>query len=154
MRKSYVYEIVNLMGTVEYVGETYNPVYRWKQHTKRKPTNGQGTFYNRADVFMNVVKVFDTKKEAFNYQCKLQKEYGLKTDYDAMVERQSIITKIPRKTALPIIANDYETGTFIQEFNSIREAARVLMIKSHQNIRAVLSGEFKQVKGYTFEYKL
>lgn len=152
MKKSYVYEIVNLMGTVEYVGETYRPKYRFKQHTKTKPSNGSGSFYNRADVFMNIVKEFDTKKEAFDYQCRLQKYYGLKTDYDAMKERQIIITKIPRRTAISIVASDLN-GNYVGEFSSLREAARELMIKSHQNIKAVLSGKFNQIKGYRFQYK-
>jgi predicted RNA-binding Zn-ribbon protein involved in translation (DUF1610 family) len=29
---------------------------------------------------MNIVTNFDNRKEAYNYQCDLQKEYGLKTD--------------------------------------------------------------------------
>ena len=82
--KKYVYELYNLLGTVEYVGETINPKDRFRKHTKSKA----GKFYGRADIQMNVVKDFDNKKEAYSYQCKLQKHYGLKTDIDLLSEGQ------------------------------------------------------------------
>ena len=76
MEKRYVYELINLMGTVEYVGETKQPTKRYKEHVKWN----RGKFYKRGDILMNIVKEFDNKIEAFHYQCNLQKEYGLITD--------------------------------------------------------------------------
>ena len=75
MKKYYVYEIVNLMGTVEHVGETTMPKQRWYNH---KGVNGK--FYKRADVFMNIINEFDNRKDAYEHQCILQKEYNLITD--------------------------------------------------------------------------
>ncbi len=82
MKKWYVYELVNLMGTVEYVGETSNPTRRLNEHIKYK-SNGQcnrGKFLGRVDIFMNIVKEFNNRSEAWHYQCDLQLEYGLKSD--------------------------------------------------------------------------
>jgi predicted GIY-YIG superfamily endonuclease len=82
MKKWYVYELVNLMGTVEYVGETINPKNRLKVHKCNSKHYGAGAFNKRADIFMNIVREFDSKKEAFDYQCDLQTHYGLLTDLD------------------------------------------------------------------------
>ena len=89
MKKYYVYELVNLMGTVEYVGETTNPKSRFSNHKTKsnKVRGGGGKFKNRADIFFNIVKEFDTKEEAYDYQCKLQKEYGFETDLEKMKSR-------------------------------------------------------------------
>ena len=83
MKKWYVYEIVNLMGTVEYVGESIDLKKRWYNH---KCINGK--FHNRSDIFMNIVKEFNNKKDAFFYQCQLQSEYGLETDSNKMSRPQ------------------------------------------------------------------
>jgi predicted GIY-YIG superfamily endonuclease len=81
MEKRYVYELVNLMGTVEYVGETKQPKKRFCEHVKWS----RGKFYGRADIIMNIASEFDTKKEAFIHQCELQKQYGLITDSEKMI---------------------------------------------------------------------
>ena len=78
--KHYVYELINLLGTVEYVGETRNPKDRMRMHTKVKPGPGCGKFYGRQDIIMNIVAEFGTRREAWKYQCKLQKGYGMETD--------------------------------------------------------------------------
>ena len=38
-KKHYVYELYNLLGIVEYVGETVNPKLRFDKHIKTKPIN-------------------------------------------------------------------------------------------------------------------
>ena len=93
MKKWYVYELINTMGTVEYVGESTNPEQRFNTHTKRKSVlkkdgkpNGFGKFYKRIDIFMNIVKEFDNKTDAWFFQCKLQKEWGLKSDSETNSE--------------------------------------------------------------------
>jgi predicted GIY-YIG superfamily endonuclease len=80
--KYYVYELINLLGTVEYVGETRNPKRRESQHTKDKPGhgNGSGKFYGRQDLIMNIVAEFPRRREALDLQDKLQKSYGFETD--------------------------------------------------------------------------
>ena len=76
--KFYVYELINLMGTIEYVGETYNPEQRYKNHI----IDRNGKFKGRTDLIMNIVAEFPTKAEAYAYQCKLQNEYGWESDLD------------------------------------------------------------------------
>lgn len=90
MKKWYVYELVNLMGSVEYVGETSNLKDRIYTHLKRKPDNyGRGKFYGRNDIIINIAAEFDNKKQAFSHQCKLQKEYGLISDNEKLAENGS-----------------------------------------------------------------
>ena len=85
--KKYVYELVNLMGTVEHVGETLYPKKRLSDHCGKN-----GKFYGRQDISMHIVKEFNNKQEAWDYQCKLQKEYGLITD--AENQSQYFVKKI------------------------------------------------------------
>ena len=75
MKKYFVYELINLVGTVEYVGETTNSKARYNHHVCK-----DGKFPNRKDLILNIVTSFNTKKEAFNYQCELQTKYGFETD--------------------------------------------------------------------------
>ena len=108
MKKWYVYEIVNLMGTVEYVGESINPKRRWIQHKCKVISNGQGTFANRSDVFMNVVNEFDNRRNALDKQYELQIEYGLKTDLE---KKRYICTKETKlKLSIAHKGNKYNLG--------------------------------------------
>ncbi len=148
MKKWYVYELVNLMGTIEYVGETYDIKQRLYNHTKTNKSIWDGKFYGRNDIFMNIVAEFDNNKDAFEYQCKLQKEYGFETDLDKM---QYSIKKAYEKLNKPILCFDYKSNKFLAEFSSQREASRILNVN---NIDKVLKGTINHTKGYRFEYKL
>ena len=77
MDKKYVYELTNAYGIVEYVGESINPIGRFREHTHRKfrPKKGCGKFYGRTDLTLNILAEFENYKEAFDYQCQLQKKY-------------------------------------------------------------------------------
>ena len=81
MKEYFVYELINLLGTIEYVGETQHPKQRFNYHK-----SNAGNFTKRQDLIMNIVNVFNTEREAWDYQCKLQNEYGLKTDREIMSE--------------------------------------------------------------------
>ena len=100
MKTHYVYELYNLLGSLEYVGETCNPKVRMYHHTKIKPIvgSGCGKFYGRSDIFMHLVKEFDNKKDSFRYQCQLQQEYGMITDREKLIGPESEETK--RKKSL------------------------------------------------------
>lgn len=76
----YVYELINSLGTVEYVGETIDPKRRMWQHIK----NVNGIFSGRLDLHMNIVDSFETKKEAYEFQNELQEFWGLKPDNKKM----------------------------------------------------------------------
>jgi predicted GIY-YIG superfamily endonuclease len=75
--KHFVYEIINTLGTIEYVGETANPENRMVHHIGLN-----GKFYGRNDIAMSIVAEFDNRKDAYAYQCKLQNEYGWESDLD------------------------------------------------------------------------
>ena len=75
----HVYELINTLGTVEYVGETDNPPRRFKRHLSK-----QGKFRGRLDLHMHIVNSFATKKEAYAFQNELQKAWGLQPDNERM----------------------------------------------------------------------
>jgi predicted GIY-YIG superfamily endonuclease len=147
-----VYKLVNSKNEIEYIGETMNPEDRYNVH---KST--QGKFYKRNDIEMIIIKSFNSKKQAFNYQCKLQIQYGFKTDIETLTQNakqgsikriQNLKNGIPHKRA--IICFNYKTGEYITEFESIRQAERDLNV---DNIEKVLNKKYKQCGGYYFEYK-
>jgi predicted GIY-YIG superfamily endonuclease len=80
MKQYSVYELINLMGTIEYVGKTCNPRQRWNAHKCNSNDGFNGKFYGRSDISMYIVKSFDNKKDALDYEEKLQKEWGFTSD--------------------------------------------------------------------------
>jgi predicted GIY-YIG superfamily endonuclease len=70
----YVYELINSVDTIEYVGETYRPTYRLKQHINY---NNGGQFNGRQDLIMNIVSQFNTRAEALKLERQLKIEYNL-----------------------------------------------------------------------------
>jgi predicted GIY-YIG superfamily endonuclease len=116
MKKWYVYELYNLVGTVEHVGESINPIIRFYDHTKRKPIAGHGYFYNRQDIQMNIVKEFDNRREALDCQYELQEHYGLKTDKDKISESNKGKSKSPKTAEHKLKLSMAQKGkTFLEE---------------------------------------
>lgn len=77
----YVYELINLMGGVDYVGHSDNPNGRFIQHTQRKPQGRSiGKFYGRQDLLVNIVSAHPTRTEAKREEMRLQKFWGFKTE--------------------------------------------------------------------------
>lgn len=138
---------------VLYVGETCKPEKRWNVHV-----SNQGKF-NRNEHYMDVIEeyVFASKKDAFNYQCDLQKLYGLHTDYQTLKNNGTsgalALKKSFNKTGKlyrPVLAYCYKTHKFIGEFYSTREAQRKLNVS---NINKVLHNTAKRAGAYYFKYK-
>ena len=84
----YVYELVNLLGTVEYVGQTIDPKRRFHEHTKSKPktNNRHGKFYKRQDISMHIVATYSTETDVRNAEYDLQVFWGLPTDRNNRVK--------------------------------------------------------------------
>jgi len=78
----YVYELVNLLGTVEHVGQTIRPKVRFAEHTRTKPgpKHWHGKFYGRQDISMHIVTIYATKAEALQAEFDLQIFWGLPPD--------------------------------------------------------------------------
>ena len=143
MKIWYVYEIVNLMGTVEYVGESINPKRRFYSHKSNSKFSGTGKFHNRSDVFMNIVKQFNNRVDAYQYQCELQQYYGLLTDWES---------KFPDH--LEVSINGYDSnGRWVGEWKSLSQAAKELNI-TIAAISYVINGKRNHAKGYTFSRKI
>ena len=143
MKKVYVYTLVNNNGQVEYVGETIYPIKRMQQHKSK-----YGKFYNRNDIKMQIIKEFDSKTDAYYFQCELQKQYGFDSDY----ETHSANAMKSAYNRTEINAFDYKTGKFIGYFKSQYSAA--VKLKLHQPaISLVLKGKVNQTGGYIFKLK-
>lgn len=80
-RTWFLYELINTMGTVEWVGVTFQPAHRFYQHTQVKPnpkqTGGYGKFYGRLDIHQHLVHEFTDRKEALRAEVRLKREYGM-----------------------------------------------------------------------------
>lgn len=78
----YVYELVNLLGTVEYVGQTIRPKIRFYEHTTHQPSKsaGKGRFLGRQDISMHIVGTCATEAEALQAEYNLQIFWDLPTD--------------------------------------------------------------------------
>jgi predicted GIY-YIG superfamily endonuclease len=157
MKKVFVYTIVNNNGKVEYVGETTNPKKRLYNHKSKIKSPGSGRFSNREDIFMNIVAEFNNRKDAFNYQCNLQKQYGFETDEEKRLKAQMIGGDVGGKVtseiySKPVIVYDYNSNKFIGEFESTRKACIKLNL-NNGNVISALNGKYKQTGGYKIVYK-
>ena len=94
----YVYEIINFLGTIEYIGESKNPKKRFMCHKSINKSGSNGKFNGRQDIFMNIVKEFNNKKDAFNYQCELQKQYGFESDAEKLSKARIIYLSKHKKS--------------------------------------------------------
>jgi predicted GIY-YIG superfamily endonuclease len=72
-RSYYTYELINFLGTIEYVGQSYRPEYRFRQHTLTK----SGKFFGRQDLYLHVVAEYPTRKEALLAEGQLKAEHHL-----------------------------------------------------------------------------
>ena len=70
-RVYYTYELINFLGTIEYVGQSYRPEYRFRQHTLTK----SGKFFGRQDLYLNVVSEYTTRKDALLAEGQLKAEH-------------------------------------------------------------------------------
>lgn len=144
MKKYYVYELINLYGTIEDVGETYRPEFRMNQHTRIKG-HCHGKYYGRQDLIMNIVAEFDNRKDARKLETELKLSYGLQR-----TERDRDIKNLNNPPKITLV---YKTdGTFVGEYESLNECVRKLEL-SLGNAYMVCSGKSKQTKGYIIKYK-
>jgi predicted GIY-YIG superfamily endonuclease len=141
--KHFVYELVNLLGTIEYVGETYDIEQRYLNHISKS-----GKFFGRHDINIYKVAEFNTKSEAFNYQCVLQKHYGFETDFEKNLRGGPAGRDAHKKS---ILCFDFISNKFIKQYDAITDAAQELNMHSAQICR-VLKGERNKCHGYRFEY--
>ena len=76
----HLYELINSLGTVEYVGISCNPKSRYYYHTKAKPKSSndcsRGKFYGRQDLFLHIVNTFTDRSEALRQEGELKSHYG------------------------------------------------------------------------------
>ena len=78
------------------------------------------------------------------------KEQRLELNTKANIIRAKISAE---KRKRPVMVFEFKSGKYINQFESIKEAANFLNV-SHGNISSILSGSRNQTKGYTFKYKV
>jgi predicted GIY-YIG superfamily endonuclease len=148
IKKKYVYELINLMGTIEYVGETNRPEKRFYEHTKLKYKSdcGVGKFYGRQDLIMNIVKEFDDTKSCFRYETELKIYYGL-IPSEHINRRQNGI----KSSSKPVIVTNIKTGE-VKEFYGLQNACLNLGLNLGEAGRVARGGRTHH-KGYCINYK-
>jgi predicted GIY-YIG superfamily endonuclease len=83
----YVYELIDTYGSIIYVGCSYRPHHRFKQHTLAKKGKGVGYFYGRLDLTLHIVAGYAERKIALQAEGALKLEYGMPwTERDHLVE--------------------------------------------------------------------
>jgi hypothetical protein len=92
-------------------------------------------------------------------ELELQKQYGYKRDNNLSYYQTLKICKkgaqnSKKVNCIPVLAYEYNTGKFVGEFESIIAASIELNIGNRGNIGKHLKGILKQVRGYTFQYKI
>jgi predicted GIY-YIG superfamily endonuclease len=167
MKQYYVYELINHYGTIEYVGETTIPKIRMNKHTKAKPGFGNGKFYGRQDLIMNIVAVFDNRKQARELEGKLKLDYGMewteitsgikggkiqgrKSVENGNLDKARIISIEKRKRA---ILQYSRSGDFIKEWDSSIAVEKQLEKVYAANITLCCKGKLKSAGGYMWKYK-
>jgi len=132
-----VYKLINGNGEIEYIGHTLNLKSRLVTHL----TSKKSKFLGRKDLLIIPIKQFHTRKEAYDYQCELQKELGFVTDREKSIKGSLCTCK-------KVLCFDYYTNQFISEYNSVSEAARNINVRPH-HISRVLNSK-RRVKSYKF----
>jgi predicted GIY-YIG superfamily endonuclease len=145
--KHKVYVLLNEYGVVEYVGYSKNPKQRFNVHkTKAHPKSGTGKFNGRTDITIEIVKEFDTKKEAELYEGELKLQLGFEWTEKTRAK------KCGEATNIPIFAYDKVTGNYVGSYSSQHECARSLGLWV-QHINGCLKGRIKSTGGYIFSNK-
>lgn len=167
-----VYTITNKKtGVVEYVGETELPNNkRFNCHVANSKSAGSGKFAGRRhEVEMNVVKTFNTKQEAYAYQCELQKYYGFETDLEKLNKvarnengqlhlhrpevRARLKNILKEKFGVPVIVYEKKTGVLKGEYRSINEACDAWGIDRRNGTNCLNGIRYKSANGYILKYK-
>jgi predicted GIY-YIG superfamily endonuclease len=163
-KKYYVYELINLYGTVEYVGETIRPERRFIEHTKYKYENSNvfGKFYKRQDIFMNIVETFEDRKDARELEKILKNKYGIEcTEHTRAVKGGKLggmktkqnghIQKLNKNTKRIIL--QYKTsGEFIKKWESLSLAAKTLKIQQSEITKCAQLNR-KSAGGFVWKYE-
>ncbi len=154
MKTYYVYELVNELGEIEYIGCSFRPKERMKDHLKKpsKSNVGNGKFYGREDLKMNIVKSFIDKCEARLFEGSHKVDNGF--EWTELIpgknngKRNGI-----QHCSKPINVYSQKTNKFIGYYYSKSEACRKLNLNGGQVYR-VLNNIVKSTKGYRLEYAI
>ena len=131
MKTYKVYKLANTEGTIEYIGQSKNPLFRFKyNHLKDR-------FKGRYDLSIHIIKEFDNLTDALNYECEMKTKYGFKCT-------EKLTGHIPIDV---YTKEDIFVGTYI----SLTEASKQLNLDI-AGISYVLNGHRKTHKGYKFNF--
>ena len=153
MKTHKVYKLANTEGTIEYIGCTYDTFVRYNAHIKRKTSK----FYGRDDLSLIVIKTFNIRKEALNYEGKEKIKNGFKWS-----ERENSIKsgkkggmiggpKSAKILGKPIRIYEYKTNNIVGDYTSASEAARILKLNSSR-LSSLARKERNHYRGYIADY--
>jgi predicted GIY-YIG superfamily endonuclease len=141
----YVYVIRNInTQKIEYVGVTIDTDKRWKEHTRRTPSEKtrNGKFFGREDIQLEIVGTHP------NLQSALRMERYMKQSENLEITEMTRAHHMNHSKCIK--AYDYHTKEYVGTYYSYREAGRELGIE-RCNITKYFNGEYKRVGNYTFE---
>ena len=137
----YVYELINLVGTVEYVGMTKNAKRRMVSHKCKN-----GLFHKRQDIFMNIVKEFNDTKSCFRYETEVKLYHGL-VPSEHLTRRMNGINN----SAKAVIITNIKTGE-VKEFYGLQNDCQNMGLNTGEAGRVARGGKLHH-KGYYIKYK-
>lgn len=145
--QGFIYKYTSPSGK-SYIGQTIQSLH------ERAKTNGKG--YKKCSLFYKAIQKYGFK----NFSVEILDEVPIEeldttegywiqfcgtlrpNGYNLIEDQKSPVTR------RPIYQYDIATGKFIQEFNSIAEAANFLKLKNVARISACLNGRAKTGNGY------
>lgn len=160
--KHYVYVLMNEYGIVEYVGQTNNTNTRMRNHMGKQTYTNTGIVHNgkfngRTDLTIEVVKEFDKRKDALNYEGELKMQLGFEWTEKTGRSKAGKITSDNGFLALQrelqkqkISAYCKYTQNHMGTYSSQSECAKELGLQQGM-ISECLLGKRKSTKGYTFK---
>jgi predicted GIY-YIG superfamily endonuclease len=126
-----VYEIINSMGTVEWVGETCRSLEsRFYEHKKKPQTNNTcGRFYGRSDVSIHLVAEFNNRPEALVLEKQLKLEYRLELNDFANGKKCRKLTLETAEEIKSIYANTKITQHALGERYGVSRSAIAYIVR-------------------------
>ena len=130
MKTYKVYKLVNKKGDIEYIGQSKNPLFRFKYNHLRD------RFKDRYDLSIHIIKEFNNLTDALDYECEMKTKYGFKCS-------EKLTGHIPIQVYT-------KQNKFVGNYISLSEASKELNLDI-SGISYVLNGIRKSHKGYIFK---
>jgi len=155
-----IYKVTNKINGNCYIGQSVDISKRWQEHirwfkNKNRPEYEYPLYrairkYGVENFLFEVIEVVKvaeqlTATEVYWYN-------KLKPEYNQIIPSDTPLVEINEKRKRKVLKIDPDTNVVIQEYNSLREAAREHSV-GHKSISDTCKGFQKQAAGYYWKYK-